>query len=84
MRIQVAVVMTDREERRMRRIKKRIARAMRDSLKVVCNAVIAFAIMIFIANVLLFDSCTYWRELAGALIVSIFAAGIAAGIKELI
>lgn len=84
MKMQIAVIMTDREERRMRRLKKRIARAMRDSLKVACNAVIAFAVMVFIANVLLFDSCTYWRELAGALIISIFAAGIAAGIKELI
>lgn len=84
MKVQIAVMMTNKEARRLRRRKERIMKATRDIVVVITNAVFAISGMIFIINALMYDSTPYYKELAGMLILSVFASGIAAGIRTIL
>ena len=82
MKIQIAVIRTSSEERRIRRLKRKIKMATRDILKVACNTALAFWGIVLLAVAFTPAEYEYWDELMGLLIVSMFLGAVALGIKE--
>ena len=81
-KIQISVIQTSSEERRMRLMKKRIKMATRDILKVACNIALAFwGIMLLVAAITP-PEAECWYTIMGVLMVSMFLGGIAIGVKE--
>ena len=82
MKIQIAVIRTSSEERRMRQIKRKIKMATRDILKVACNMAMAFwGIMLLVAAITP-PEAECWYTVMGLLMVSMLICGTAIGIKE--
>ena len=82
MKIQVAVIRTSSEARRMRRIQRRIKMATRDILNVICNIAMSFFGIMIVVVALTPPEAECWYTVMGVLMVSMLIGGTAIGIKE--
>ena len=84
MKIQIAVIRTDREVRRIRRFKRRMAELTRDSLKVLFTVLLITPVIALILCGMSIDSSPYWDFLVKVMVASILVGGVSAGVLSFI